>query len=125
MTARSGAVLVAVLLVSLGIWLLLAGLLLVTRLHFEVAVASRDNAVAHALAERFIEERRSGGTWPDDADADGETGEIGRCAWSLTRLEHDDVATRYEARVAFGRAQVVLDGTVHHASAMSAADGLP
>ena len=118
MTARSGAVLVAVLLVSLGIWLLLAGLLLVARLQYEVTVASRDHAVAHALAQELIEERRAGATWPDDAGEDSAAGEIGRCIWSLTRFEHDEVATRYEARVAFGRAQVVLDGTVHGGSSV-------
>ena len=125
MTTHSGAVLVAVLLVSLSIWLLLAGLLLVTRLQFEVAVASREHAVAHALAQQLIEERRAGATWPDDAGGDSVGGEIGRCIWSLTRFEHDEVATRYEAHVAFGRAQVVLDGTVHGGSSSASASEQP
>ena len=116
MTTRPGAVLVAVLLVSLGIWLLLAGLLLVTRLQYEVAVVSRDQAVAHALAEQLIEERRAPATGIDGHGSDEEAGQIGRCTWSVTRLDGDGTATRYEARVAFGRAQVLLDGTVHHAS---------
>ena len=125
MKTRSGAVLVAVLLASLGIWLFLAGVLLVTRLQFEVAVATRDHAVAHALAERLIEERRANATGIDDGGSDDEAGQIGRCTWSVSRLDRDATATRYEARVAFGRAQVLLDGTVHHASGTPAGDARP
>jgi hypothetical protein len=106
----SGAVLVVVLLASLAIWLLLAGVLLITRLQFEVAVAARDHAVAQALAEQLIEARRAASSWPPEP---AEAGEIGRCTWSLALLGHDETSVRYEARVHYGRAQVVLDGTVH------------
>ena len=117
--ADDGAVLVVVLLVSLSIWLLLAGVLLVTRLQFEVAVATRDNAVARALAEQLIEERRADATWPPDPAAAGEAGEVGRCTWRVTLLDQSETATWYEAQVAYGRAQVTLDATVHRSLAAS------
>ena len=115
----NGAVLVIVLLVSLGIWLLLAGVLLITRLQFEVAVATRDHAVARALAEQLLEARRAGPTWPPDPAPVDEAGAIGRCTWRLVSLDHSDVAARYEARVAYGRAQVTLDATVHRPLALT------
>ena len=112
--ANAGAVLVVVLLVSLSVWLLLAGVLLVTRLQFEVAVATRDNAVARALAEQLIEERRADATWPPDSPGADDEGETGRCAWRVTLLDQSDPATTwYEAHVAYGRAQVTLDATIH------------
>ena len=112
--ANAGAVLVVVLLVSLGVWLLLAGVLLVTRLQFEVAVATRDNAVARALAEQLIEERRADAAWPPDPAAADEVGETGRCTWRVTLLDPIDPATTwYEAHVAYGRAQVTLDASIH------------
>ena len=120
--AHEGAVLVVVLLVSLSVWLLLAGVLLVTRLQFEVAVATRDNAVARALAEQLIEERRADTTWPPDSDVTDEVGETGRCTWRVTLLDPiDPVTTWYEAHVAYGRARVTLDATIHRSLAGAAA----
>ena len=119
--ALDGAVLVVVLLVSLSIWLLLAGVLLVTRLQFEVAVATRDNAVARALAEQLIEERRADAAWPPDLTAADEVGETGRCTWRVTLLDAIDPATTwYEAHVAYGRAQVTLDATIRRSLAGAA-----
>ncbi len=117
--AHDGAVLVIVLLVSLSIWLLLASVLLITRLQFEVAVATRDHAVARALAEQLIEDRRSDPTWPPDPAAADEAGESGRCTWRVTLLDQSDTGTWYEAQVAYGRAQVTLDATVHRPLALS------
>ena len=117
--AHAGAVLVVVLLVSLSAWLLLAGVLLVTRLQFEVAVATRDHAVARALAEQLIEERRGDPTWPSEPATADEAGEIGRCTWRVTLLDKSDDATWYETQVAYGRAQVTLDATVHRSLAAS------
>ena len=115
--ARDGAVLVSVLLVSLSVWLLLAGVLLVTRLQFEMAVATRDNAIARALAEQLIEERRADPARPPDPMTSDEVGEIGRCTWRVALLEASDPSTSwYEARVAYGRAQVTLDATIHRST---------
>lgn len=110
--ARSGAVLVVVLLVSAATWLLLAGVLLITRLQFGVAVATRDHAVARAQAEWLLEARRDAQTWPVTAP-DEEEGEEGGCAWRVTLLAHDDATAWYQAFVRYGRAQVTLDATVH------------
>ena len=107
-----GAVLIVVLLVSTAIWLLLTGVLLVTRLQLEVAVATRDHAVARAQAERLLEARRHDLTWPVTAP-DEEEGADGGCAWRVTLLAHDDAAAWYQAFVRYGRAQVTLDATVH------------
>ena len=116
--AIDGAVLVAVLLVSLSVWLLLAGVMLVTRLQFEVAVATRDNAIARALAEQLIEERRADHAWPPDPMTADEVGETGRCTWRVTLLDPNDAnSTWYEAHVAYGRAQVTLDATIHRSMA--------
>ena len=112
--ARRGAVLVVVLLVSAAIWLLLAGVLLVARLQLEVAVATRDHAVARAQAERLLEARRDGVTWPITAPLE-EEGEDGGCTWRVTLLAHDDASAWYQAFVRYGRAQVTLDATVHRA----------
>ena len=125
--ARSGAVLVVVLLVSAAIWLLLAGVLLVARLQFEVAVATRDHAVARAQAERLLEARRDGVTWPVTAPLE-EEGEDGGCTWRVTLLAHDDATAWYQAFVHYGRAQVTLDATVHRTGRPpdgAAALGLP
>ena len=123
--ATGGAVLVIVLLVSLSIWLLLAGLLLITRLQLEVAVAARDHAVARAFAEQLIKERRADATWPSDPPTVEEAGETGRCAWRVTLLDQDDYATWYEAYVTFGRAQVTLDATAHRLAGSPVAPSTP
>ena len=124
--AHDGAVLVVVLLVSLSVWVLLAGVLLATRLQFEVAVATRDHAVARALAEQLIEERRVDPTWPSEPATADEAGETGRCTWRVTLLDQSDTATWYEAQVAYGRAQVTLDATAHRPLVASPpASGMP
>ena len=110
--ARRGAVLVVVLLLSAAIWLLLAGVLLIARLQFEVAVATRDHAVARVQAEQLLEARRDGATWPVTAPLE-EEGEDGGCTWRVTLLAHDDASAWYQAVVRYGRAQVTLDATVH------------
>ena len=112
--SQSGAVLVVVLLVSAATWLLLAGVLLITRMQFEVAVATRDHAVARTQAERLLEARRDAVTWPIAAPEE-EEGEDGRCVWRVTLLAHDDASAWYQAFVRYGRAQVTLDATVHRA----------
>ena len=122
--ARYGAVLVSVLVVSLSVWLLLAGVMLVTRLQFEVAVATRDHAIARALAEQLIEERRADPAWPPVPMTADEVGETGRCTWRVALLDsRDPTTTWYEARVVYGRAQVTIDATIHR-STVGAAPGL-
>ena len=114
---RRGAVLIAVLLASLAIWLLLAGLLLLTRLRYEAAVAGRDQAVARAFAHLLLERRRTDAVWPiDAADTEG-SGEAGACTWRVRLLDHDDDSARFEAQVEHGRAQVTLDATVRRSLA--------
>lgn len=109
---RRGAVLIAVLLASLAIWLLLAGLLLLTRLRYEAAVAGRDQAVARAFAHQLLERHRTEAVWPIDATDPEASGEAGACTWRVRLLEHDDDSARFEAQVEHGRAQVTLDATV-------------
>lgn len=115
-----GAILVTVLLVSVSMWALLGGALLIARLNLEVAVATRDHAVARALAEQLIEERRADASWPSNPAPAEELGETGRCAWRITLLDEGDHATWYEAHVTFGRAQVTLDATAHRLAGASA-----
>lgn len=110
---RGGAVLIAVLLTSLAIWLLLAGLLLLSRLRFEAAVAGRDHAVARALAHQLLEGRRAEAVWPPDAAEAERSGEAGACTWRVRLLDHVGDSVRYEAQVQHGRAQATLDATVH------------
>ena len=109
----AGAVLVVVLLVSLSIWLLLTGVLLITRLQLEMAVAARDHAVARAVAGQLLEERRAITGWPADPALAEASGETDGCRWSVVLLEQDDRAARYQAEVQLGRAQVWVDATVH------------
>jgi hypothetical protein len=115
MRARGGegAVLVVVLLISLSIWLLLAGVLLVTRLQLEMAVAARDHALARAVAGQLLEQSRAATRWPADPALAEAAGETGGCRWSVVLLEQDDRTARYEAEVVLGRAQVRVDATVH------------
>lgn len=110
---QRGAILVAVLLVSAAVWALLGGALLIARLNLEVAVATRDHAIARAKAEQLIEERRETTPWPPDATSLEAEGQDGGCEWQVSVLANDALAVRYEARVEYGRARVTIDATMH------------
>lgn len=111
--ARTGLVLVSVLLVAALVWAVLAGLLVIVRLQFEVAVAARDHAVARSAAENLIESARSHDWWAADLPAVTWTSSDGQCLWSFEPLEVADDHAWYAVEVVVGRASVRIDATAH------------
>lgn len=111
---RAGFVLVTVLLVSAAIWTVLAGLLVAVRLQHLVAVAARDQRVAHQAALRLVEAARGHDWWGPEAPlASSGAGPAGTCVWTLELVETSTDRARYAAEVRYGRATVVLDATAY------------
>lgn len=109
---RGGIVLVTVLLVSLAMWLLLAGLLVTLRLQLQLAVAASDQRIAREAALTLVERARAHDWWggaepPTDSGGAGD----GLCVWTLGVDALDDERARYAAEVRYGRATVRVDAT--------------
>ena len=112
--ARRGFVLVTVLLVSAAVWVMLAGLLVALRLQLAVAVAARDQSVAHHAAVQLVEAARSHPWWdPGPRPTSSGGSDDGTCVWTLSAIDVSDERAWYEAEVRFGRSSVRLDATAH------------
>lgn len=117
--AAKGFVLVAVLLVTLATWALLAALLASAYLHYRLALGAERGAVAGAAAEGvvtvYLEEARAvrevTGDWPapavplDDA----------ACTFDLVEVAAADAWWRVRVRAGFEGAVAWREGTVHAA----------
>lgn len=111
--------LVTVVLVSVVIWAVLAGLVAAVRLQHAVALAARDQRVAQAAAERLVTAARSIDWWggaptPEASWAGaGGIGGSAMCEWEVRVLNLSDERAWFEAEVRYGRAVVSMDATEH------------
>ena len=109
---RRGLVLVTLLLSSAVIWTVLAGLLLLVRLQYEVALVARDQRVAREAATWLVESVRAHDWWGGSPlPASSGAGEGGMCTWMLEALDVSLDHAWYAAEVTFGRTTVRLDAT--------------
>jgi hypothetical protein len=112
-------VLVAVLMVTIATWALLAMLLAQSFLHHRLAVGAERGAVAGAAAERAVAERlaeaaalrAATGAWPVGA----QVADVGACRLDLVEVSAADGWWRVRVRAEFEGALAWREGTVHAA----------
>lgn len=115
--ARRGFVLVAVLLLTLAIWALLAALLTTAYLHYRLAMGADRGAVAGAAAAEALgsltaqatAHRDATGGWPIDVAVV----DRGACTLELTEMVDEGARWRIGVRAGFEGAIAQREATVH------------
>lgn len=114
---RQGAVLVAVLLLTLATWALLAALLTTAYLHYRLALGADRGAVAAAAATDAVDaltaqataHRAATGAWPGAVAAD----DRGACSLELLEATDEGARWRVAVRGGFEGAIALREATVH------------
>ncbi len=114
---RRGVVLVAVLLLSIATWTLLAALLTTAFLHYRLALGADRGAVAGAAALRAVEalvsqadaHRVVTGTWPAGVALD----DTGSCTLDVIEAVGEGARWRIAVRAGFEGAIALREATVH------------
>lgn len=115
--ARRGIVLVAVLLLTLATWALLAALLSTAFLHYRLAMGADRGAVAGAAAAEALDalavqaaaHRDATGSWPTSIAVD----DRGACALELAEAVDEGARWRVGVRAEFEGAIGLREATVH------------
>lgn len=115
----SGMVLVAVLVVTLATWALLAAILTSAFLHYRLASGAERSAVAGAAADRWVAEvlaearggHAAAGAWPAARAPSDE----GKCALTLVETHTAEAWWRVRVRADFEGATAWREGTAHAA----------
>jgi hypothetical protein len=115
--AKRGMVLVAVLLLTLATWALLAALLTTAYLHYRLALGADRSAVAGAAAAEVVDalaaqataHRAATGAWPAGVVAD----DRGACTLELTEAVDEGSRWRIGVRAGFEGAIALREATVH------------
>ncbi len=114
---RRGMVLVAVLLMTLTTWALLAALLTTAFLHYRLALGADRGAVAGAAADEVVDalatqaatHRDATGAWPSSVAVD----DRGTCTLMLTEVVDEGARWRIAVRSEFEGAIALREATVH------------
>ena len=114
-----GFVLVAVLLLTLATWALLAAMLTTSFLHYRLALGAERGAVAGAAADLAVAEalaaageaRATDGAWP----AAMTPADVAACTLELVEAAQADGWYRVRVRASFEGALAWREGTVHAA----------
>lgn len=114
---RRGLVLVAVLLLTLATWALLAALTASAYLHYRLALAADRGAVAgaaaveavDALSARALAHRAATGAWPGAVAVV----DRGTCTLALSEAVDEGLRWRVGVRAGFEGALAVREATVH------------
>ena len=112
-----GMVLVAVLLLTLATWALLAALLTTAYLHYRLALGAARGAVAgaaaaevvDALAAQAMAHRNATGVWPASVAVD----DRGTCTLALTEAVDEASRWRVGVRAGFEGSIALREATVH------------
>ncbi|MFN2321890.1 MAG: hypothetical protein ABR510_02890 [Trueperaceae bacterium] len=114
---KRGMVLVAVLLLTLATWALLAALLTTAYLHYRLALGADRGAVAGAAANEAVDalatqataHRQTTGAWPASATVD----DRGTCTLELIEVVDEGPRWRIAVRGGFEGSIALKEATVH------------
>ncbi len=113
---REGMILVAVLLLTLATWVLLAAMLSVAYLQYRLALGAERGAVAGAAARATVDDlaleartgRVAGDPWPTSVTVE----DMGTCSLLVTDVTSNDTWWRIGVRATFEGAVAVREVTV-------------